>query len=61
METVEKIGDRLERKFNFEKLKPIDRSILSLVKNANKETMEENSNKNAVVVSTQRDLIAGEC
>ena len=61
METVEKISDRLERKFNFEKLKPIDRSILSLVKNANKETMEENSNKNAVVVSTQRDLIAGEC
>ena len=61
METVEQIGDRLERKFNFEKLKPIDRSILSLVKNANKETMEENSNKNAVVVSTQRDLIAGEC
>ena len=61
METVEKISERLERKFNFEKLKPIDRSILSLVKNANKETMEENSNKNAVVVSTQRDLIAGEC
>lgn len=61
METVEKISDRLERKFNFEKLKPIDRSILSLVRNANKETMEENSNKNAVVVSTQRDLIAGEC
>ena len=27
----------------------------------NKETMEENSNKNAVLVSTQRDLIAGEC
>ena len=41
--------------------KSTDESILSLVKNANKETMEENSNKNAVVVSTQRDLIAGEC
>ncbi|MBO5398336.1 MAG: anaerobic ribonucleoside-triphosphate reductase [Clostridia bacterium] len=38
-----------------------DESILSLVRNANKETMEENSNKNAVLVSTQRDLIAGEC
>ena len=38
-----------------------DDSILSLVRNANKETMEENSNKNAVLVSTQRDLIAGEC
>ena len=38
-----------------------DESILTLVRNANKETMEENSNKNAVLVSTQRDLIAGEC
>ena len=38
-----------------------DDSILSLVRNANKETAEENSNKNAVLVSTQRDLIAGEC
>ena len=38
-----------------------DESILSLVRNANKETMEENSNKNAMLVSTQRDLIAGEC
>ncbi len=38
-----------------------DASIISLVRNANKEAMEENSNKNAVLVSTQRDLIAGEC
>ena len=38
-----------------------DESILTLVRNANKEAMEENSNKNAVLVSTQRDLIAGEC
>ncbi len=38
-----------------------DESILSLVRNANKDAMEENSNKNAVLVSTQRDLIAGEC
>lgn len=38
-----------------------DESILSLVRNKNKETAEENSNKNAVLVSTQRDLIAGEC
>ena len=38
-----------------------DESILTLVRNANKDTMEENSNKNAVLVSTQRDLIAGEC
>ena len=37
-----------------------DESILSLIKNANKDVMEENSNKNAVAASTQRDLIAGE-
>lgn len=37
-----------------------DESILSLIKNANKDLMEENSNKNAVAASTQRDLIAGE-
>lgn len=35
-------------------------SILSLIKNSNKEVMEENSNKNATAASTQRDLIAGE-
>ncbi len=38
-----------------------DESILSLVRNSNKETAEENSNKNAKLLSTQRDLIAGEC
>lgn len=37
-----------------------DDSILSLIKNSNKEVMEENSNKNATAASTQRDLIAGE-
>lgn len=37
-----------------------DDSILSLIKNRNKDLMEENSNKNATVASTQRDLIAGE-
>lgn len=37
-----------------------DDSILSLIKNSNKDVMEENSNKNASVASTQRDLIAGE-
>jgi len=37
-----------------------DESILSLIKNNNKDVMEENSNKNAIVASTQRDLIAGE-
>ena len=37
-----------------------DESILSLISNKNKDVMEENSNKNAVMISTQRDLIAGE-
>ena len=37
-----------------------DESILGLIRNTNKEVMEENSNKNAVMASTQRDLIAGE-
>ena len=37
-----------------------DESILGLIKNSNKDVMEENSNKNAVVASKQRDLIAGE-
>ena len=37
-----------------------DESILTLIRNANKDVMEENSNKNAVMASTQRDLIAGE-
>ncbi len=37
-----------------------DDSIMSLIKNRNKDVMEENSNKNAYIASTQRDLIAGE-
>lgn len=37
-----------------------DESIMSLIRNSNKDVMEENSNKNAVIASTQRDLIAGE-
>ena len=43
------------------KINTTDNSILSLVSNQNKETMEENSNKKATLISTQRDLIAGEC
>lgn len=37
-----------------------DDSILSLIRNSNKDVMEENSNKNATMAATQRDLIAGE-
>ena len=38
----------------------IDANVLSLVRGSNKDVMEENSNKNAVISATQRDLIAGE-
>ena len=37
-----------------------DESILKLIRNENKELAEENSNKNTVIASTQRDYIAGE-
>lgn len=37
-----------------------DDSILSLIRNENKELAEENSNKNTILASTQRDYIAGE-
>ena len=37
-----------------------DKAILSLVANENEEVSRENSNKNAKIASTQRDLIAGE-
>ncbi|ABX43407.1 anaerobic ribonucleoside-triphosphate reductase [Lachnoclostridium phytofermentans] len=37
-----------------------DESIMSLIRHSNEDVMEENSNKNAVIASTQRDLIAGE-
>ena len=37
-----------------------DESILGLIRKTNKTVMEENSNKNAIIASTQRDLIAGE-
>ena len=37
-----------------------DESILSLIRNENKELAEENSNKNTMLASTQRDYIAGE-
>ena len=37
-----------------------DESILGLIRNENKELAEENSNKNTMLASTQRDYIAGE-
>ncbi|MDD8048325.1 MAG: anaerobic ribonucleoside-triphosphate reductase [Thomasclavelia sp.] len=38
----------------------IDNQIYGIVNQTNKEAMEENSNKDATVLATQRDLIAGE-
>lgn len=35
-------------------------SILNLIELQNKEILEENSNKNAIIASTQRDYMAGE-
>lgn len=37
-----------------------DDNIMGLIRQENEEVMNENSNKNATVISTQRDLIAGE-
>lgn len=37
-----------------------DETILTLIKGTNSAVMDENSNKNALIASTQRDLIAGE-
>lgn len=42
------------------KINTTDTDILSLIEQSNREAMDENSNKNASIVSTQRDLIAGE-
>lgn len=37
-----------------------DNNILSLIEFTNEDLINENSNKNAMIASTQRDLIAGE-
>ena len=37
-----------------------DETILGIIRNENKELAEENSNKNTLLASTQRDYIAGE-
>ena len=37
-----------------------DKSILTLLETTNEDIMKENSNKNSVIASTQRDLMAGE-
>lgn len=39
---------------------PIDDSVLGLIRGSNDDVLNENSNKNGKLASTQRDLIAGE-
>ena len=53
------IGYRYNRAL-IRKSNTTDESILGLIRNENKELAEENSNKNIVLASTQRDYIAGE-
>jgi len=52
-------GYRKVREFQREE-NTIDSEIYGIVKQTNKDAMEENSNKDAAVLATQRDLIAGE-
>lgn len=52
-------GHRKVREFQRE-TNTIDNEIYGIVNQTNKEAMEENSNKDATVLATQRDLIAGE-
>lgn len=49
-----------QNKLDVKRANTTDNSILTLIRNKNKDVAEENSNKNAVYASTQRDLIAGE-
>lgn len=52
-------GFRAIQEFKRE-INTTDDSIMKLVDTSNEEVMRENSNKNGYLVSTQRDLIAGE-
>ena len=56
METVK----TKEPKTMVQKTNTTDKTILSIIRNENKELKEENSNKNTMLASTQRDYIAGE-
>ena len=49
-----------EPKTIVQKTNTTDKTILSIIRNENKELKEENSNKNTMLASTQRDYIAGE-
>lgn len=47
-------------KREMERKSDVEESILWIISNSNKDVAEENSNKNALLASTQRDLIAWE-
>ena len=49
-----------EPKATVQKTNTTDKTILSIIRNENQELKEENSNKNTMLASTQRDYIAGE-
>ena len=49
-----------EPKATVQKTNTADKTILSIIRNENQELKEENSNKNTMLASTQRDYIAGE-
>ena len=53
--TIYRYNRELKRKANT-----TDESILSLLRNENKDLAEENSNKSTTIASTQRDYMAGE-
>ena len=48
------------KELKAQKSNSIDSAILQIIRNENKELKEENSNKNTMLASTQRDYIAGE-
>ena len=48
------------KELKAQKSNSIDSAILQIIRNENKELKEENSNKNTILASTQRDYIAGE-
>ena len=52
-------GYRLMREFQREN-NTIDDKVIGLIDGSNKETLNENSNKQATLISTQRDLVAEE-
>ena len=51
--------ENYRNKRTMERKHPIDKQILELIENKNEYLSKENANKNSILVSTQRDLMAG--